>query len=162
MRFIFKNGALHQRNCLEVLGAHSPAGAGRALGDAHEESGGADLLELGLLAGVQEDHGKSEVERDPQTVHHLLAQILAKETKYQPPLYLFTGFFNIPTVRRVRISQIVHNKKQSSQKHYNESALMKPDFHARGVGALASCREGPAEGCCPACCSAGAGTARWP
>lgn len=38
-------------------GGPSPAGARRALGDAHEEPRGADLLELGLLAGVQEDHG---------------------------------------------------------------------------------------------------------
>lgn len=65
------------------LGGHSPAGAGRALGDAHEEPGGADLLELGLLAGVQQDHGESEVERDPQAVHHLLAQILTEETRQQ-------------------------------------------------------------------------------
>lgn len=64
-------------------GGPSPAGARRALGDAHEEPRGADLLELGLLAGVQEDHGKSEVERDPQAIHHLLAQILAAETKSQ-------------------------------------------------------------------------------
>lgn len=63
------------------LGGHSPAGARGAFRNAHEESGGADLLELGLLARVQEDHGESEVKRDPQTVHHLLAQILTEETK---------------------------------------------------------------------------------
>lgn len=59
-------------------GGHSPAGAGRALWDAQKESGGADLLELGLLAGVQKDHGEREIEGDPQTIHHLLAQFLTE------------------------------------------------------------------------------------
>lgn len=56
-----------------------PAGAWRGVAEGQDELGGADLLELGLFARVQEDHGKGEVKGDPQPVHHLLAQVFAGE-----------------------------------------------------------------------------------
>ena len=54
------------------------AGAQRRLADGQEDAGRADLLELRLLARVQQDHGQREVEGDPQAVHHLLTQVLAE------------------------------------------------------------------------------------
>lgn len=57
------------------------AGAGCVVPDRQEKLGGADFLELSVLVGVQEDHGKGEVEGDSQAVHHLLAKLLT-ETKW--------------------------------------------------------------------------------
>lgn len=52
------NSVLHTRNHLTwTEGPDLLAGAGRAFVDGHEKSRRADLFELSLLTGVEEDHG---------------------------------------------------------------------------------------------------------